>query len=216
MRRILLALALSLPLVAIAASDNISKISDDIHVGAGQQAGHLDTVSGDIDVGDRATVGNASTVSGSITLGSQAQARKLGTVSGDIQLDRGAIVAGNAQSVSGSIHLAQGAQVQGHLSNVSDAITLDDAHVANGIETVAGDITVGTGSRVEGGILVDRPNNGGIHFGNRHKPVIVIGPRAVVQGTLEFRQPVVLKVSDSAQIGTVTGATVEKFSGAAP
>lgn len=46
--------------------------------------------------------------------------------------------------------------------------------------------------------------------------MIVIGPHAVVQGTLEFRQPVVLKVSDSAQIGMVKGATVEKFGGAAP
>ena len=38
-------------------------------------------------------------------------------------------------------------------------------------------------------------------------PTIVIGPHAVVPGTLEFRREVVLKVSDSAQIGPVKGAT---------
>ena len=46
--------------------------------------------------------------------------------------------------------------------------------------------------------------------------MVVIGPHAVVQGTLEFRREVELKVSDSAQIGPVKGATVEKFSGATP
>jgi len=216
MRRALLALALVVPLAAIAAGHDVNNISDDIHVGAGQQAGNLNTVSGDVDVGDRATVGKAGTVSGSVTLGRQAQARGLGTVSGDIRVGTGAGVADSVESVSGSIRLAQGARVQGHLSNVSESITLDDAQVAGGIETVAGDITVGAGSHVAGGILVDQPNHEGIHFGNSHTPVIVIGPHAVVQGTLDFRRPVVLKVSDSAQIGTVKGATVERFSGAAP
>jgi hypothetical protein len=44
----------------------------------------------------------------------------------------------------------------------------------------------------------------------------VIGPHAVVQGTLEFRREVELYVSDSAQIGAVKGATAQKFSGANP
>ena len=216
MRRAVLALALLLPLAATAADNDINRISDDIHVEAGQHAGDLSTVSGDVEVGDRAAVGKAVTVSGAVTLGAQAQAREVGTVSGDIQLGRESIVAGDVRSVSGSVRLAQGARVQGHLSNVSDSIMLDDAQVAGGIETVAGDITVGAGSRVEGGILVDRPNHGAIHFGNDRTPLIVIGPHAVVRGTLDFRQAVLLKVSDSAQIGMVKGATVEKFSGATP
>jgi hypothetical protein len=90
---------------------------------------------------------------------------------------------------------------------------LDAAHVAGGIGTVSGDITVGANSRVEGGILVDKSHS---WFSNSHTPVIVIGPHAVVQGTLEFKREVVLKVSDSAQIGPVKGATAVKFSGATP
>ena len=119
-------------------------------------------------------------------------------------------------TVNGGIQLATGAAVGGKLDNVNGAIVLDGAHVAGGIATVDGDITVGANSHVEGGILVDKPNNGWFHWGHERTPVIVIGPHAVVQGTLEFRREVVLKVSDSAQIGPVKGATVVKFSGANP
>ena len=47
-------------------------------------------------------------------------------------------------------------------------------------------------------------------------PHVVIGPHAVVQGTLEFRREVVLEVSDSAQIGPVKGATPITFHGDTP
>ena len=93
---------------------------------------------------------------------------------------------------------------------------LDNAHVAGGIETVGGDITIGADSHVEGGILVDKPGGWFNFNSNSRLPRVVIGPHAVVQGTLEFRREVVLQVSDSAQIGPVKGATPVKFSGDAP
>ncbi|MDO1528857.1 hypothetical protein QMK61_08475 [Fulvimonas sp. R45] len=219
MRRILLSLALLLPLAAVASDNDLHKVNGDVRVEAGQHAGTAKSVNGDVDVGDHAVVELASSVNGSVSLGTQAEAGELHTVNGSITVAAGGKVGGLVKAVNGDITLAQGAQVDGHLSNVNGAIRLDDAHVAGGIGTVAGNITVGANSRVEGGILVDKPNNGGwFHWGNGdgRKPVIVIGPHAVVQGTLEFRRPVVLKVSDSAQIGPVQGATAEKFSGATP
>jgi hypothetical protein len=54
------------------------------------------------------------------------------------------------------------------------------------------------------------------HSWNSRDPYIVIGPHAVVRGTLDFRREVVLEVSDSAQIGEVRGATPKHFSGATP
>ena len=217
MRRILLALTLLLPLAAVAADNDIDKVNGSVQVDAGQHAGDVSSVNGSVHVGDHAVVQKASTVNGSVDLGAQARAGELGTVNGAIRLAAGSQVAGKVEAVNGAISLAQGAQVDGHLSNVNGAINLDAAHVAGGLETVAGDITVGANSRVEGGILVDQPhNNGWFRWGSDRKPVIVIGPHAVVQGTLEFRREVVLKVSDSAQIGPVKGAMVEKFSGAAP
>ncbi|SFK62420.1 polymer-forming cytoskeletal protein [Rhodanobacter glycinis] len=216
MRRILLALALLLPLAAMASDNDTDKVNGDVHVTAGQHVGKASSVNGDVDVADHAVVEKASTVNGEVKLGQQAQAGEVDTVNGDIEMAAGARVQGKVEAVNGAIHLARGAEVDGHLSNVNGTITLEDAHAAAGIETVAGDITIGANSRVEGGILVDKPNNGWFHSGSTRKPVIVIGPHAVVQGTLEFRREVVLKVSDSAQIGPVKGATVEKFSGATP
>jgi hypothetical protein len=216
MRRILLSLALFLPLAAVAADNDVDKVNGSVQVDAGQHAGDVGSVNGSVHIGDHAVVQKASTVNGSVDLGAQARAAELGTVNGAIRLASGSQVGGKVEAVNGAIILAQGAQVDGHLSNVNGAITLDAAHVAGGLETVAGDITVGAGSHVEGGILVDKPNNGWFHWGSERKPVVVIGPHAVVQGTLEFRRDVVLKVSDSAQIGTVKGATVERFHGDAP
>lgn len=215
-RRTLLALSLLLPLTAFAVDQDINKISDNIRIESGQHADDLSTVSGDIEVGDHAVVGDVNAISGVITVGREAKVTDLGTVSGNIRVGEGAVANGNIGTVSGRIELLPSAQVKGRVSGVSQSITLSDARVGGGIETVSGNITIGAGSVVEGGILVNQPQHGNVHFGNGHAPTIVIGPKAVVKGTLEFRHEVVLKVSDSAQIGTVKGATPEKFSGANP
>lgn len=207
-------LALALPLAAIASDNDIDKVNGTARVEAGQHAGDVSSVNGSVEIGDNAVVEKASTVNGAVELGDHAQARELGTVNGEVTLGTGSRVSGEVNAVNGHISLARGADVGGKLDNVNGAIDLDAAHVAGGIETVSGDITVGANSHVEGGILVDKP--GGWFNFNSRKPVVVIGPHAVVQGTLEFRREVVLKVSDSAQIGTVKGATPERFSGATP
>jgi hypothetical protein len=211
-----LALGLGLPPLASAGDNDIDKVNGSVQVAAGQQVGDVSTVNGAVHVGDGASVHEASTVNGEVELGDKAQATELGTVNGAISLGGASRVSGKVNAVNGSIHLARGAEIGGRLENVNGAIVLDGAHVAGGIGTVGGDITVGADSHVEGGILVDKPNNGWFHWGSDRKPVIVIGPHAVVQGTLEFRRDVVLKVSDSAQIGPVKGATVERFHGDAP
>ncbi|HJW05983.1 MAG TPA: hypothetical protein VJ527_05735 [Rhodanobacter sp.] len=211
-----LALGLALPPLASARDNDIDKVNGSVQVDAGQQVGDVSTVNGSVRIAGGASVHEASTVNGSVELGDKAQASKLGTVNGAISLGSASRVSGEVNAVNGRIQLARGAEVGGRVENVNGTIMLDGAHVAGGIGTVGGDITVGADSRVEGGILVEKPNNGWFRWGNERKPVIVIGPHAVVQGTLEFRREVVLKVSDSAQIGPVKGATVEKFSGATP
>ncbi len=212
---ILATLALGLPLLAAARDGDIDKVNGSVHVAAGQQAGDVSTVNGAVHIDAGAVVHKASTVNGAVTLGDKAQASELGTVNGAITLGTGGRVSGAVNAVNGSIRLARGADVGGKLDNVNGAIVLNAAHVGGGISTVDGDITVGADSRVEGGIVVEKPG-GWFHWGSERKPLIVIGPHAVVQGTLEFRREVVLKVSDSAQIGPVKGATVVKFGGAQP
>ncbi|HEV2621427.1 MAG TPA: hypothetical protein VGU65_04970 [Frateuria sp.] len=210
-----LALAFCLPLAAMAGDGDIDKVNGTARVEAGQTAGDVSTVNGAVRVGDNATVRDASTVNGSVELGTHAQAQSLGTVNGSITLGADSRVHGKIEAVNGGIRLGRNADVGGRVSNVNGAITLDAAHVAGGLGTVGGDIDVGEASRVEGGILVDKPG-GWFHFGDSRPPHIVIGPHAVVQGTLEFRREVVLQVSDSAQIGKVVGATPVKFSSAQP
>jgi predicted acyltransferase (DUF342 family) len=203
------ALAFGLPMLAAA------KVNGSVLVEAGQAAADASTVNGSVRVAAGAVVLKASTVNGSITLGDRAKAQEVGTVNGSITLGSGSRVAGDVHAVNGRIQLGNDADVAGKLHNVNGTILLDHAHVAGGISTVNSDLTVGAGSHVEGGILFEKPG-GWFNWSANTPPVVVIGPHALVQGTLEFHRDVVLKVSDSAQIGPVKGATVEKFSGATP
>jgi hypothetical protein len=71
------------------------------------------------------------------------------------------------------------------------------------------------GSHIEGGILVKHGGGGFFNF-STHKPRIVIGPKAVVQGDLHFERAVDLYVSDSATTGPISGASAVRFAGATP
>jgi cytoskeletal protein CcmA (bactofilin family) len=179
-----------------AAASEYDKVNGSIEVPEGQKVGAVSTVNGSITVGDGAAVTSASTVNGHIALGARATAASLKTVNGEITL-------------------ARGAEVAGPVANVNGSIRLDAAHVAGGIRTTTGDIDVGTGSRVEGGITVERGSTGwfSIQFGSQR---IVIGPEAVVQGTLRFEREVKLYVSERATVGPIEGATPIRFAGEKP
>ncbi len=154
-------------------------------------------------------------MNGSVTLGAHSAADSLGTVNGSITLGAGARVAHEVSTVNGALALADGVDVGGALANVNGRIALNDAHVAGGLRTVDGDIDVLGNSRVEGGILVKHGGTSLFSF-HTHKPRIVIGPGAVVQGPLRFERDVELYVSDKATTGPITGATAIHFSGANP
>ena len=199
---------------AFARGVDVDKVNGSIRIESDQQAGDLSTVNGGIRIAGGGSAEKVSTVNGGIEVGDRAGAHSLETVNGGVDVGAGAHVAGTIETVNGGVRLGKGADVAGRASNVNGRFVLDAAHVGGGIETVSGDIEIGADSRVEGGIIVDQ-QHGWFNWGNR-KPRIVIGPRAVVTGTLEFRREVDLFVSDSAKIGTVTGATAQKFSGDHP
>lgn len=218
MRRhlLVLALALTLPVMAHAADDDIDKVNGTVHVDAGQHAGNVSTVNGAVRVGDNAVVQKASTVNGAVELGDHVQAAAVDTVNGGVTIGTSARIAGAVSTTNGGVHLGKGTDVAGKVGTVNGSINLDSAHVGGGLKTTSGDIIVGANSRVEGGILMDKPGGWFNWNSNNRLPHVVIGPHAVVQGTLEFRRDVVLQVSDSAQIGPVKGATPVKFSGDQP
>ena len=198
-----------------AADDEHSKVMGSVHVEPGEHTGDATTVNGSVEIGANAVVRKADTVNGSVTLGEHSTAESMNTVNGSARLEKGARVSGNVALVNGHISLDEGADVSGRVTNVNGGIQLDAAHVGGGIETTTGDINIGSNSRVEGGILVNEDNSW-FNFGSPKTPRVVIGPGAIVKGTLRFKREVKLYVSDRATIGTVEGATANKFSGEHP
>ncbi len=199
---------------AFARGVDVDKVNGSIHIESSQQAGDLSTVNGSIRIDDGASAAKVSTANGSIELGERVTVDSAETVNGGIELGAGARISGAVDSVNGGVRLARGAEIAGHASNVNGRFVLEAAHIGGGIETVSGDIEIGADSHVEGGIVVDKPH--GWSWGKPRNPRIVIGPRAVVQGTLDFRREVELHVSNSAKVGEIKGAKAQPFSGEQP
>jgi cytoskeletal protein CcmA (bactofilin family) len=216
----LLVLTLLLPLVVATswAGDGAHRsINGSITIAEGQTAGNVGTVNGDVRIGPNAKVGEAGTVNGDVRLESGATAAALETVNGSVEVRSNAKVEGEVSSVNGSLTFESGAEVAGTLSNVNGRIRIDGAKIKGRVRTVGGDVEIGAGSRLEGGILVEKPRNWGWgDSSSKRPPRVVIGPDAVVSGTLEFQRDVELYVSDKAKVGDVVGATPKKFSGERP
>jgi cytoskeletal protein CcmA (bactofilin family) len=193
-----------------------SRVMGDIDVAAGQHTGDVSTVNGSIRIRENAVVATAHTVNGSISLDSQATAAELKTVNGSIRLEPRARVSGNVNTVNGRLSLADGAEVGGQLGNVNGPIRVAAAQVGGGVDTVSGGIELGSDAHVDGGIHVRKETGVSFHLFSEGIPHIVVGPRSVVTGALNFERPVKLYVSDQATIGPVLGATVVKFSGERP
>lgn len=226
---------------ALASVPNVSKVNGSISIAPNQQAGNVSTVNGPIHIGDKAAVADAhtvngpivlgdgsmadalSTVNGSITLGEASTAASLTTVNGAIRLASSGRVSGPVNTVNGSITLERSADVAGRVSSDNGPIRLHAAHVHGGIKTASHDIDIGANSRVEDGILVQKRTGSWWDRWIRDwfpetdpPPRIVIGPGAVVSGTLKFERDVRVYVSDSATIGAVQGATAIAYSGDQP
>src|SRR5690606_40628565 len=77
-----------------------------------------------------------------------------------------------------------------------------------------GDITLDDGSVVEGTVRYSKPS--GWHWSASRDPRVVIGRDSEVRGELVFEREVELYVHESAKIGKVTGATVQRYSGNRP
>ena len=228
----LLAMLLSVP--AFGASINKS-----IKIGAGEEAGGATSVNGSISVGSDAVVtGNLKTVNGTIRIDAGAQIQKattvngglrlsenvraenLSTVNGSIKVGEGASIDGDVGAVNGRITLQRGTTVSEGVGNVNGQIELSGAIVGGNIETVNGDIELADQSVVRGDIVVEKP--GGWSWGKerRRKPRIVIGPGSRVEGEVHVEREVELFISDSAEVGNVSGEMsiddAERFSGERP
>jgi DUF4097 and DUF4098 domain-containing protein YvlB len=213
MKSVLGATVIALSISQMALSSEYSKVNGSVSVPAGQTVRSASTVNGSIEVGDKAHLGSAETVNGSVTLGVESTASDVDTVNGAIRLGSGAQVSGNVEAVNGKLSVGSAAFVGGRLANVNGTIVIEKAHIKGKIETVNGDLTVGAGALVDGGIHYTKPK---MSWNMGRAPRVVIGPEAIVGGTLIFEREVALYVSDTAKIGPVTGAKVVRFTGTTP
>lgn len=197
---------------------DIDKVNSSITAEAGQAYGDLSTVNGGITIEAGAHVEDAETVNGGIRADDDVHSRSLSTVNGGIHVGARAQIDGGIETVNGGIFVDRGGKVSRGITTVNGAIGMVDTDLGGGIETVNGDITVGVGSHVKGGIHVEKPNQGwsGFRMGKQKIPRIVIGPNAVVEGPMVFEREVTLYVHASAKVGSVSGATAQRFDGATP
>ena len=220
-RTLLFTVLLATAGIAAAHDDNrergIDKINGGITATAGQNYGDLSTVNGGIDLERGTRAEDVETVNGGIEAGDDVHTRSVSTVNGSIRFGQRATIDGSVETVNGGIFVDRGSRVHRDVSTVNGGIGLVDTDLDGSIETVNGDVTVGVGSHVKGGIRVEKPTgNWGLRMGKPKVPRIVIGPNAVVEGSLVFEREVTLHVHQSARIGKVIGASVRPYTTATP
>ena len=154
-------------------------------------------------------------MNGDIYLGARATAASLATVNGAVTMDKGSHVSGEVTSVNGTLSLLDDAQVGGSLTNVNGRIIVTNARVMGGISTIGGNVNINGHAQIDGGIWIKNLSLGVLQRGV-HVPRVVIGPGAVVHGELRFEHQGKLFVSDKADIGSVSGVDIVRFSGENP
>ena len=181
--------------------------------------GSLETVNGRISIDDNATVEDAETVNGSIRIGAGVNARDISSVNGTISVGESSTIGGELSVVNGRISLARDVSVSDDVRNVNGEIELSGAGVGGDLTTVNGDVTLSNASTVQGDLVVESPNGGSFRDRDR-RPRIIIGPGSRVLGEIRLERNVELYISDSAEVGGVSGVMslddAKRFSGERP
>ena len=201
-------------------ADSQSSVNGSISIGAGAIInGSVDTVNGTIRIDENARVGDAETVNGSIRVGSGVTANDIGSVNGSIRIGENVTVDGEVSVVNGKISLDKGTSVADDVSNVNGEITVTGAEIGGDLTTVTGDVTLEDSAVLRGNLIIEKPGGWGW---NRKKrtPKIIIGPGSKVIGNIELEREVELFISESAEVGGVSGEMsmddAVRFSGARP
>ncbi len=167
--------------------------------------GNLKTVNGSIRVDDRASIEGAATVNGGLRLADNVRAESLTTVNGSINVGDDGEISDEVGAVNGRISLNRGTRVGDDVGNVNGQIGVAGAEVGGDVTTVNGDIELSDGAVVKGDVVVEKPSNWSWGKEKSRKPRIVIGPGCRVEGTIRLEREVELFISESAQVGGVSG-----------
>jgi len=202
-------------------SSGATSVNGSITIGENARVtGDTETVNGSIRIDSGARIQDASTVNGGVSLAEGVQADNLSTVNGSIKLAESVTVAGEVETVNGRINVKKGSTVANGVSNVNGKIALTGAEIGGDVSTVSGDIDVVGGSVVKGDIIIEKPSNWGFGKSKPRKPRVVIGPGSTVKGKIELEYEVDLFISETANVGSVTGVMslddAVRFSGDSP
>ena len=188
-----------------AESEGRTTINGSISVGeAAIVSGALTTVNGTVRIDDDARVRDLETVNGSIRVGSGVETGDLDSVNGSIRLGDNVTVDGGVTVVNGKITLGEGTRVADDVTNVNGEISLTSAEVGGDLETTNGDVSLLSGSVLEGDLIIEKPGGLG-WFRDKRKPKVVIGADSKVMGTIRLEREVDLFISESAEVGDVSG-----------
>lgn len=203
-----------------AESDGVSTVNGSITVGENATiSGGVETVNGTIRIDENSRLEDAETVNGSIRIAAGVTTEDVTSVNGSIRLGENVSVGGEVSVVNGKISLDKGTSVADDVSNVNGEISVIGAEIGGDLETVNGDVTLTDNSTLRGNLTVDEPNGWGWKR-KRRKPIIIIGPNSTVVGEIRLEREVELFISESAEVGGVTGElTMDdavRFSGARP
>lgn len=201
-------------------SNGHSTLNGSISVGNGALVnGGLETVNGAIQIDDNARIGNAETVNGSVRVASGVTATRLSSVNGSISVGENSTIDGEISVVNGKIRMQPGSSSRSDVSNVNGSIDISGAGIGGDLTTVNGDVTLSGDTTLQGDLVVEEPRGSGFNLGRR-KPEIVIGPGVRVLGNIRLEREVDLYISDSAEVGGVSGVMslddAVRFSGSRP
>lgn len=171
--------------------------------------GDINSVNGMVDVDDGASTGDVKTVNGSIRLGPGASTGNLDSVNGNIRMKTGATTTG-VRLVNGTLDTEEGSEIKGNVTLVNGSAEVFGTLIAGNFTTYAGKVTLAQGSEIGGDLVVKKPKG---TFSAKDKPRVVIGPDSRIAGKIIAEREIHLYVHESASIGSVEGAEVQRFSG---
>ena len=227
----LIVLLLSAPALAFSINKSIkvadgtesgghSTVNGSITVGQDSRVdGSLETVNGTIRIDQNTNVRDVETVNGGIRIAAGVVTRDISSVNGSIRLAENVTTDGALSVVNGKISLAAGTKIADDVSNVNGEISISGADIGGDLSTVSGDVDLSNQAIVRGDLVVEE-SRGWNSGNNTRKPKIIIGPGSAVIGEVRLEREVSLYISDTAEVGSVTGemslADAVRFSGERP
>ncbi|MCB1692813.1 MAG: hypothetical protein KDI19_08610 [Pseudomonadales bacterium] len=177
-----------------------SKVFGGIDIDRHQHVGDLDSVNGSITLRDDSHAERVETVNGSIRAHDDVGAYSLETTNGSIRAGDNLNIEDSIRTVNGRIEVSEGSVIGHDLETVNGDIDIERTEVRGNVTTVNGDIRIERASVVRGDVIFEE------HRHRRHssdRPVLHISSDSRIEGNLELRQEVRLKIEDGAYIGSI-------------